>query len=102
MLVNGMQLEQNNSRKTTSDGARRHYGWIVLAMGTLVVFGSLGLVRFGYSVVLPSMQTGLHIDNMQAGVLATVNLAGYLLLSLLGGPWQHALVPAMSLPQALQ
>ncbi|GAI87353.1 unnamed protein product, partial [marine sediment metagenome] len=61
------------------------YGWIVLAMGTFVVFGSLGLARFGYTLVLPSMQRGLGIANTEAGILATVNLVGYLVLSALGG-----------------
>jgi sugar phosphate permease len=62
-----------------------HYGWVVLATGTLVVFGALGLARFGYSMVLPAMQTGLGMGNTAAGVLATANLVGYLLLSLIGG-----------------
>jgi MFS family permease len=62
-----------------------HYGWIILIVGTLVVFGSLGLARFGYSVILPAMQTGLGMDNTQAGALATANLIGYLALSLIGG-----------------
>lgn len=64
---------------------RLHYGWVVLVMGTLAVFGSLGLARFGYTVVLPSMQVGLGMDNTQAGVLATANLIGYLALSAIGG-----------------
>ncbi len=64
---------------------RVHYGWIVLAMGTLVVFGSLGLARFGYTMVLPSMQEGLEIDNTQTGALATANLVGYLALAVIGG-----------------
>ena len=67
-----------------SSSSRLHYGWIVLAIGTLVVFGSLGLARFGYSMVLPSMQAGLEIDNTQAGALATANLVGYLILAVLG------------------
>ena len=65
--------------------SRFHYGWIVLGMGTLVVFGSLGLARFGYTVVLPAMQVGLGMENTQAGALATANLVGYLALSVLGG-----------------
>jgi len=65
--------------------SRFHYGWVVLAMGTLVVFGSLGLGRFGYTVVLPAMQEGLGMDNTQAGALATANLVGYLALSVIGG-----------------
>jgi sugar phosphate permease len=64
---------------------RLHYGWIILAMGTLVVFGSLGLARFGYTVVLPAMQTALKMNNTQAGALATANLVGYLALSAIGG-----------------
>lgn len=64
---------------------RLHYGWIVLLMGVLVVFASLGLARFGYSMVLPAMQLGLGMDNTAGGVLATANLIGYLLLSALGG-----------------
>jgi len=69
----------------TFSSLRLHYGWIVLFMGTLVVFGSLGLARFGYTMVLPSMQEGLEIDNTQTGGLATANLVGYLALALIGG-----------------
>lgn len=61
------------------------YSWVILVTGTLVVFGSLGLARFSYTVVLPDMQAGLGMDNTQAGVLATANLIGYLLLSIIGG-----------------
>ena len=62
-----------------------HYAWVVLAVGTLVVFGSLGLARFGYTMVLPAMQSGLGLTNTHAGGLATANLIGYLALSVLGG-----------------
>jgi len=64
---------------------RFHYAWVVLITGTLVVFGSLGLARFGYTVVLPAMQQGLEMNNTQAGALATANLVGYLALSVIGG-----------------
>ena len=67
------------------DARRLHYGWVVLTIGTLVVFGALGLARFGYSIVLPAMQEGLGMDNTQAGALATANLVGYLALSVIGG-----------------
>ncbi|MBM4144808.1 MAG: YbfB/YjiJ family MFS transporter [Nitrospira sp.] len=62
-----------------------HYAWLILAAGTLVVFGALGLARFGYTMALPAMQQGLGLSNTQAGVLATANLIGYLALSVLGG-----------------
>jgi len=65
--------------------SRFHYAWFVLAAGTLVVFGSLGLARFGYTMVLPAMQSGLGLDNAHAGGLATANLVGYLALSVIGG-----------------
>jgi len=67
------------------EASRFHYGWIVLGMGTLVVFAALGLGRFGYSAVLPSMQRDLGMDTAQAGALATANLAGYLAFCLIGG-----------------
>jgi MFS family permease len=62
-----------------------HYAWVILAVGTLVVFGALGLARFGYTMVLPAMQLGLGLNNTQAGGLATANLVGYLALSVFGG-----------------
>jgi len=64
---------------------RLHYAWVVLAVITLVVFGALGLARFGYSMVLPSMQTRLNLTNAQTGMLATANLVGYVALSAVGG-----------------
>ena len=65
--------------------SRIHYAWLVLATSTLAVFASLGLARFGYTMVLPSMQAGLGFDNTQAGGLATANLIGYSVLAVLGG-----------------
>lgn len=62
-----------------------HYGWLVLAMGTIAVVGALGLARFGYSTVLPSMQADIGLNNEQAGLLATANLAGYLIMAIIGG-----------------
>lgn len=65
--------------------SHRIYPWLVLAAGTMAVFSALGLARFGYSVLLPSMQSGLGLDNSQAGVLASANLIGYLAMALAGG-----------------
>ena len=65
--------------------AHRAYPWLLLAAGTLAVFSALGLARFGYSVLLPPMQSGLGLDNSQAGVLASANLIGYLVMALAGG-----------------
>ena len=73
--------------------SRLHYGWVVLGMGTLVVFGSLGLARFGYTMVLPGMQKALGMDNRLGGALATANLVGYLAFSVVGGVLASRLGP---------
>ncbi|NSW90422.1 MAG: MFS transporter [Firmicutes bacterium] len=62
-----------------------HYSWVMLITGVLAVFGALGLARYGYSMLLPSMQVDLNLDNSHAGLLATANLAGYLAFAIIGG-----------------
>ena len=69
----------------TSSSSRLHYGWIILSMGLLVVFGSLGLARFGYAMVLPDMKESLGLGGTEAGAIATASLSGYLALSIIGG-----------------
>lgn len=69
------------------------YHWIILTVGTLVVFAALGLARFGYTMLLPSMQAGLDMNNEEAGLLATANLAGYLVLAVAGGALAARLGP---------
>lgn len=70
----------NNTKEINSN-----YRWAVLAMGTFAVLGALGLPRFGYTMILPSMQSSLGLDNSQAGLLATADLIGYLCFALIGG-----------------
>jgi sugar phosphate permease len=62
-----------------------HYGWVILTLATLIVVNSQGLARFGYTMILPSMQEGLHLSNTRAGALATGNFCGYLLIALIAG-----------------
>ena len=56
---------QHGSGAGVHAGARAglHYGWIVLAMSTLTVMGCLGFARFGYTLILPSMQDALTLTN---------------------------------------
>jgi MFS family permease len=61
------------------------YRWAILGMALFVVFGALGLSRFSYTSILPSMQEGLGLTNTQAGTLATANLAGYMAMAIVGG-----------------
>jgi len=64
---------------------RLHYGWIILVLAVATVCGGLGLARFGYTMILPSMKTGLGLNDAGAGDLATGNLTGYLVLALTCG-----------------
>jgi MFS family permease len=64
---------------------RLTYRWVVLGMAFLGVFGALGFGRFGYSAVLPAMQSDLDISSAAAGSLASWNLIGYTVMSAVGG-----------------
>ena len=85
---------------TTTRG-RIHYAWYVLLMGVLTVACVLGLARFGYTVILPSMQESLHFSNTQAGNLATANLLGYACFALLGGAASSHFGPRRVIPIGL-
>jgi len=78
-------VEQSKYEHMNTSSPRFHYGWLMLGMGMLAVFGSLGLARFGYAMVLPEMKEGLDIGNTEAGAILTASLIGYLALSVLGG-----------------
>jgi len=63
-----------------------HYGWIIVATGTLTLFACLGLARYAYAMLLPGMQSGLGLAYDRMGFIGTGNFAGYL-LSVLLAPW---------------
>lgn len=62
-----------------------HYGWVIAIMSVVTVIGALGLARFGYTMILPSMKDGLGLIDSQAGDLATGNMIGYLVLAVTCG-----------------
>lgn len=64
---------------------RLHYAWVVLATTVATVFASIGLARFGYTVILPDMREGLNLSYTHMGGLATGNFVGYLAFAFLGG-----------------
>lgn len=64
---------------------RPAYAWVVMIMAFLAVFGAIGLGRFGYSAILPEMQAQLGLTGQQSGALASWNLAGYVVLAVVGG-----------------
>lgn len=56
-----------------------HYGWIIVAVGSLVLFSCFGLARYAYTMLLPGMQAGLHLSYDRMGFIGTGNFSGYLL-----------------------
>lgn len=76
-------MSETPAQKALADS--HPYRWVIMGMGFMAVFAALGLGRFGYSAILPEMQTQLGLTSQQAGSLASWNLAGYLALTVAGG-----------------
>ncbi len=55
-----------------------HYGWFIVAAGTLCIFACLGLGRFSLGMLLPSMGRSLQLSYAQMGLISTANFIGYL------------------------
>lgn len=58
------------------------YAWRVLLGACLGQMASLGFGRFTYAALLPGMRDGLGLSYAESGLLATANLLGFLLGSL--------------------
>ncbi|MGB0507642.1 MAG: YbfB/YjiJ family MFS transporter [Pikeienuella sp.] len=56
---------------------RLHYAWIVAISGALTTFCCLGLARFAFGMLLPSMSEALSLDYSQRGMLGSSYLIGY-------------------------
>jgi MFS family permease len=68
----------------TGEG-RVHYGWRIVAAGTLCLFACLGLGRFALGMLLPSMAASLGLSYSQMGLISTANFLGYLIAVLASG-----------------
>jgi len=55
-----------------------HYGWLIVLLGGLTLFCALGLARFGYGMLLPSMRSDLGLPYDRMGFISTGNFLGYL------------------------
>jgi MFS family permease len=64
---------------------RIHYGWVIVATGTLTIFACLGLGRFALGMLLPSMGASLGLSYAQLGLVGTANFVGYLAAVLAAG-----------------
>ncbi|MFZ0215639.1 MAG: YbfB/YjiJ family MFS transporter [Candidatus Dormiibacterota bacterium] len=63
---------------------RSQTAWTAVGLA-LVPFIGLGLGRFAYALLLPSMQANLQFSNTVAGLLNAANALGYLLGAVSGG-----------------
>jgi MFS family permease len=55
-----------------------HYGWLIVAAGSLGIFACIGLARFALGMLLPAMGEDLYLTYAEMGLLSTVNFLGYL------------------------
>lgn len=62
-----------------------HYGWVIVAAGTLTIFACLGLGRFALGMLLPGMGEGLGLTYSQMGFISTGNFMGYLVAVMVAG-----------------
>lgn len=76
--------DQGNSDNTAPlKLGRLHYAWIVAATGSVAMFCGLGLGRFAFGMLLPSMSSSLGLSYTQSGLLGFANLIGYLVAVML-------------------
>lgn len=55
-----------------------HYGWVIVLVSMLAVFGCIGLGRLALGMLLPSMGEDLGLTYSQMGMISAGNFAGYL------------------------
>ncbi len=60
-----------------------HYGWVIVVTGFLIIFACIGLARYAYTMLLPSMQSELGLSYDRMGFIGTGNFCGYLLAALI-------------------
>ncbi|MEN2751282.1 MFS transporter [Psychrobacter sp. FBL11] len=76
-------IQQDKARTPPIRLGRLHYAWIVAATGSIAMFCGLGLGRFAFGMLLPSMSASLGLNYTQSGILGFTNLIGYLVAVLL-------------------
>ena len=55
-----------------------HYGWVIVLVAMMAVFGCIGLGRLALGMLLPSMGQDLGLSYSQMGMISAGNFAGYL------------------------
>jgi MFS family permease len=78
-----------------------HYGWIIVAVGSLVLFSCFGLARYAYTMLLPGMQAGLKLSYDRMGFIGTGNFCGYLVSVVLAPMVMRRLHPRVTITAGL-
>src|SRR6056300_808675 len=73
-----IRIMKSATETSSLPGKNLHYGWVIVLVGTLTIFACLGLARFAFGMLLPSMSEGLAMSYDEMGFLGTGNFAGYL------------------------
>jgi MFS family permease len=81
----GTFVEYNHLKGSSMSDSNNRRAALTLSLTVLVVFASLGLGRFGFSMVLPAMQDALGLSNAESGQLQSWNSLGYLLFAVGAG-----------------
>jgi MFS family permease len=72
-------MPQDPIVSAAADAPRRvHYAWVVVLAGAAAIFCGLGLGRFAFGMLLPSMSASLGLTHAEGGLLGFANMAGYL------------------------
>lgn len=78
-------MASRNAPPRATSGASAEYYWVIIGTNFVLLLTSMGFGRYAYPMLLPSMQDGLGVTHGPMGVLATVNLIGYMVFSLISG-----------------
>ena len=82
-MSNGSTQRENQNSTAPLRLGNVHYAWIVAMTGSVAMFCGLGLGRFAFGMLLPSMSSSLGLNYTQSGILGFTNLIGYLVAVLL-------------------
>jgi len=83
MIQQGSPGQGNSDNTAPLKLGKLHYAWIVAVTGSIAMFCGLGLGRFAFGMLLPSMSSSLGLSYTQSGLLGFANLIGYLVAVML-------------------
>ena len=73
-MPDGMTQQDSPDQRNQDNTAplrlgKLHYAWIVAVTGSVAMFCGLGLGRFAFGMLLPSMSSSLGLNYTQSGIL---------------------------------